>query len=138
MSGAAQTWDAALAEGRFLLQRPANADGAPGAAVFPPREFAPGSGAPLEWFEASGHGTVYSVTWIQRRPPEPPYNVVLVDLAEGARMMGRVEGVTEESLRIGMAVRARSVPGAGPEAGPGGGPVGGFDPAGGAPAGGPA
>lgn len=145
MSGAAQTWDAALAEGRFLLQRPAAPGGAPGgapdAAVFPPREFAPGSGAPLEWFEASGHGTVYSVTWIQRRPPEPPYNVVLVDLAEGARMMGRVEGVTEESLRIGMAVRARIVPGAGPEAGPEAGKEGGpmivFDPAGDAPAGGP-
>lgn len=103
MTGAAQVWDEALAQGRFLLQRPRGG----GRAVFPPRELAPGTGGDLEWFEASGRGTVYSVTWIQRRPPEAPCNVVLVDLEEGARMMGRVEGVTEESLRIGMAVRAR-------------------------------
>ena len=107
MSGPAAEWDAALAEGRFLLQRPAGG----GATVFPPRAFAPGTGAQLEWFEASGHGTVYSATWIQRKPPEQPYNVVLVDLAEGARMMGRVEGVTPETLHIGMAVKARIVAG---------------------------
>lgn len=112
MSGAAQVWDDALAEGRLLLQRvPAGDAGMAGPAVFPPREFAPGSGAPLEWFEASGEGTVYSVTWVQRRPPEAPYNVVLVDLAEGARMMGQVTGVTEATLQIGMAVRARMVEG---------------------------
>jgi uncharacterized OB-fold protein len=107
MSGPAAEWDAARAEGRFLLQRPAGG----GATVFPPRAFAPGTGAQLEWFEASGHGTVYSATWIQRKPPEPPYNVVLVDLPEGARMMGRVEGVTPETLHIGMAVKARIVAG---------------------------
>ena len=107
MSGPAAEWDAALAEGRFLLQRPAGG----GATVFPPRAFAPGTGTELEWFEASGHGTVYSATWIQRKPPEPPYNVVLVDLAEGARMMGRVEDVTPETLHIGMAVKARVITG---------------------------
>ncbi|WP_298188656.1 OB-fold domain-containing protein [Novosphingobium sp.] len=105
MSGPSAEWDAALAEGRFLLQRPVGGSGA----VFPPRAFAPGTGAELEWFEASGLGTVYSATWIQRKPPEPPYNVVLVDLAEGARMMGCVEGVTPETLHIGMAVKARIV-----------------------------
>lgn len=103
MSGAAQYWDEALAQGKLLLQRPAGG----GAAIFPPRAFAPGSGEALEWFEASGTGTVYSVTWIQRKPPEPPYNVVLVDLAEGARMMARVDGVTPKTLHIGMAVKAR-------------------------------
>lgn len=103
MSGASQYWDEALVQGKFLLQRPAGG----GAAIFPPREFAPASGEPLEWVEASGAGVVYSVTWIQRKPPEPAYNVVLVDLEEGARMMARVEGVTPQSLQIGMAVKAR-------------------------------
>ncbi|MEO0030856.1 MAG: hypothetical protein RIS94_614 [Pseudomonadota bacterium] len=103
MSGAASHWDAALAQGKILLQRPAGG----GPAIFPPREFAPGTGEPLEWIETCGSGTVYSVTWVQRKPPEAAYNVVLVDLAEGARMMGRVEGVTPEALHIGMAVRAR-------------------------------
>ncbi len=111
MSGPSAEWDAALAEGRFLLQRPV--DG--GATAFPPRAFAPGTGAELEWFEASGHGTVYSATWIQRKPPEPPYNVVLIDLAEGARMMGCVEGVSPETLHIGMAVKARIVGGETPK-----------------------
>ena len=103
MSGAARAWDEALAEGHLMLQRPVGG----GSPVFPPRELAPGTGGPLEWFEASGRGTVYSVTWVRKKPPEPSYNVVLVDLEEGARMMGRVEGVTEDTLRIGMPVRAR-------------------------------
>lgn len=104
--GPAAHWDAALAQGRLLLQRPVGG----GAAVFPPRARAPGTGAALEWIEASGLGTVYSVTWIHGRPPEPPRNVVLVDLAEGARMMGRVDGITPETLAIGMAVKARIGP----------------------------
>ena len=107
MSGPGAEWDAALAEGRFLIQQRVG----DGNAVFPPRAFAPGTGDVLEWVEASGFGTVYSATWIQRKPPEPPYNVVLVDLAEGARMMGRVEGVTPETLQIGMAVKARIIAG---------------------------
>lgn len=103
MSGATQFWDEALKQGKFLLQRPAGG----GQAIFPPREFAPGSGEKLEWIEASGAGVVHSVTWIQRKPPEPAYNVVLVDLEEGARIMARVEGVTPQTLQIGMAVSAR-------------------------------
>ncbi len=103
MKGASAVWDEALAEGRLLLQR-----GSPEAkAIFPPREMTPHSGEPLEWFEASGLGEIYSLTWIQRRPPEPASNVVIVELAEGARMMGRVEGADEATLRIGMPVRAR-------------------------------
>ncbi len=103
MSGASAFWDEALAEGRLMLQRVPQG----GKAIFPPREMNPLSGEPLEWFEASGRGVIYSLTWIQRRPPEPASNVVIVELAEGARMMGRVESADEATLRIGMAVRAR-------------------------------
>lgn len=95
-------WRAALAQGRLLLQRVAGG----GAAVFPPRLVEPGTGAAdLEWVEASGLGTVYSVTWISQKPPLEPYNVALVDLDEGARVMSRVEGASE--VLIGMRVRAR-------------------------------
>lgn len=95
-------WRAALAEGRLLLQRAAGS----GAAIFPPRLVEPGTGAmDLEWIEASGLGIVYSVTLILQKPPLEPYNVVLVDLDEGARVMSRVEGAGEVS--IGMRVRAR-------------------------------
>jgi uncharacterized protein len=69
---------------------------------------APGTGADdLEWVEASGAGTVYSATVISPKPPAEPYNVVLVDLAEGPRVMSRVEGVAAAEVRIGMAVKAR-------------------------------
>ncbi|WP_136162163.1 Zn-ribbon domain-containing OB-fold protein [Sphingomonas flavalba] len=99
-------WRAALAEGRFLLQRAVNS----GTVVFPPRVAEPGTGDPdLEWFEASGMGTVYSVTIVAQRHPEAPYNVALIDLDEGARMMSRVDGVASDAVRIGMRVRARII-----------------------------
>lgn len=94
-------WRAALAEGRFLLQR----DPASGTVHFPPR-LAGHDGGALEWVEASGEGTVYAVTEISRRPPEQPYAVVLVDLAEGPRLMSRVDGIPPQGVTIGMAVRA--------------------------------
>ncbi len=61
-------------------------DPAAGRAVFHPRA-TPG----LEWRVSAGLGTIYSVTHVHRRDAEP-YNVVLVDLDEGFRMMSRVRG----------------------------------------------
>jgi len=54
-------------------------------------------------------GTVYSMTVVSQKPPAAHYNVVLVDLDEGARLMSRVDGAAPESLRIGMRVRAKIV-----------------------------
>lgn len=93
-----------LDAGRFLIQR----DLTTGKAFFYPRVSAPLTGSVnLEWFEPSGLGTVYAVTVVSQRPPSPGYNVVLVDLEEGPRVMSRVEGIVPESVHIGMAVRAR-------------------------------
>lgn len=93
-----------LAEGRFMLQRSRQT----GAYVFYPRVAQPGTGdTDLEWVEASGRGVVYSTTVVRQRPPTPNYNVALIDLAEGVRMMSRVEGVAPEEVRIGMAVQAK-------------------------------
>lgn len=62
-----------------------------GRAVFPPRLVAPGTGTTeLEWRESAGRGTVYSTTTIHPRGSEP-YNVALVDVDEGFRMMSRVQ-----------------------------------------------
>lgn len=95
-----------LAEGRFMIQRSKSS----GAHVFYPRAVAPGTGArDLEWVQACGRGVVYSTTVVRKKPPEPSYNVVLVDLAEGPRMMSRVEGVDPAAVAIGMAVQARIV-----------------------------
>jgi hypothetical protein len=94
-----------LAEGRFMIQRSAST----GEYVFYPRIVAPRTGAAdLEWVEASGEGTVYATT-VNRRSPEKggSFNVALIDLAEGPRMMSRVVGVAPEAVTIGMKVRAR-------------------------------
>lgn len=99
-----QEYFAHLAQGRFMLQR----SRASGEFFFYPRVAAPVTGArDLEWVEASGRGTVHAVTIMRPKPPQAPYNVVLVDLEEGPRMMSRVEGLAPEAVRIGMAVQAR-------------------------------
>lgn len=94
-----------LAEGRFMIQRSAST----GRHVFYPRVVMPGSGeADLEWVEASGQGTVYATTVTRRRPEKGgDYNVALVDLAEGPRMMSRVVGIAPDAVAIGMKVRAK-------------------------------
>lgn len=67
----------------------------------------------LDWVPASGRGVVYAVSVVNRSADKGgPYNVVLVDLAEGPRMMARVDGVPNDAVRIGMAVQARVAPGA--------------------------
>jgi len=86
---------------------PADIDGN---AFFPPRATVPGSGSEVvKWIEASGKGTVYSSTTVYRKPPEANYNVSLIDLAEGPRMMSRVEEIEPAGVRIGMQVAARIV-----------------------------
>lgn len=95
-----------LREGRFMIQRGRQS----GRHHFYPRAIEPGTGRDdLEWVPASGLGTVYSTTVVRARPPAASYNVALIDLAEGPRMMSRVEGLAPEAVTIGMAVRARIV-----------------------------
>ncbi|MES2536852.1 MAG: OB-fold domain-containing protein [Pseudomonadota bacterium] len=83
-----------------------------GAFIFYPRVIEPGTGSTeLEWVEASGLGTVYATTVVRKKIPSDNYNVALIDLAEGPRMMSRVEGVSPAQVRIGLRVRARVVQG---------------------------
>ncbi|RMX06637.1 hypothetical protein D8I35_08995 [Corticibacter populi] len=99
-----QEYFAHLAQGRFMLQRSRST----GEYVFYPRVAAPRSGArDLEWVAASGRGTVYATTVMRVRPPASPYNVCLVQLEEGPRMMSRVEGLAPEAVAVGLPVRAR-------------------------------
>ncbi len=74
-------------------------------AVFYPRVLCPVCGSiSLEWQTSGGRGVVYATTAVYRREGEP-YNVALVDLEEGFRMMSRVEGVPAEEVEIGLHVR---------------------------------
>jgi len=101
-----QDFFAHLAAGRFMIQRSRSTGGY----VFYPRVAEPGTGATdLDWVEASGRGTVYSTTTIRQKPPTPNYNLALIDLEEGPRMMSRVDGIAPDEVRIGMAVAARVV-----------------------------
>src|SRR3546814_7529570 len=66
--------------------------------IFYPRAICPHSGSTnLEWRDASGRGTVYSTTVVRRKPDRGGnYNVALLDLEAGPRMMSRVDGVRSE------------------------------------------
>ena len=77
-----------------------------GRAVFPPRVCAPVTGGPLDWRISAGLGTVYSTTAVHSRDAAP-YNVALVDLDEGFRMMSRIEGIAPEAVAIGLRVKVR-------------------------------
>ncbi len=94
-----------LNDGKFMIQRSAST----GVHVFYPRPFVPGTGeADLEWVAAKGTGTVYSTT-VNRRSPEKggTFNLALIDLDEGVRMLSRVVGIAPEDVQIGMTVRAK-------------------------------
>lgn len=102
-----------LAAGRFEIQKCA----ACGKHVFYPRVICPHCGADeLGWVAAAGAGVVYSSTVVRRKPEAGgDYNVALVDLAEGPRMMSRVVGVEPTAVKIGMKVKARIARGTNPD-----------------------
>jgi uncharacterized protein len=78
-----------------------------GRAVFYPRVIAPETGAAdLEWRVSQGLGTVHATTVVHPRQGDP-YNVCLVDVDEGFRMMSRVEEVPAAAVKIGMRVKFR-------------------------------
>lgn len=78
-------------------------------AVFYPRNLCPHcGGVHLNWFTPSGRGTVYSSSTIHRAPESGgSYNVSLIDLDEGVRLMSTISGCPAQAVRIGMAVTAR-------------------------------
>lgn len=98
---------AALNEGRFLIQRCAGC----GQAVYFPRELCPHCGhGELALVAPAGTGTVHAVTTVRRKPEAGgDYNVSLIELDEGVRLMSRVEGVPSSDVRIGQRVKARVV-----------------------------
>jgi uncharacterized OB-fold protein len=76
------------------------------AAVHPPRTLCPRCGATsLAWKETAAAGTVYSTTAVHTR--EETYNVALVDLDEGYRVMTTVRGTEPDAVPIGARVQGR-------------------------------
>lgn len=96
-------YNAHLRRGELAYQFSPSAD----RAVFYPRLIAPGTGADdLEWRVSQGLGRIHATTVVHPQQGEP-YNVCLVDMDEGFRLMSRVEDTLPASVRIGQRVRFR-------------------------------
>ena len=98
-----------LDQGNFQIQRCTSCQHS----IFYPRMICPHCGSnKLEWFTPSGRGTVYSTTVVHRKAEQGGnYNVALIDLDEGVRMMSRVDGVDPADVTIGMQVQAKVIDG---------------------------
>ncbi len=101
----------ALDAGQFLIQH----CGACQRHVYFPRELCPHCGAAAPDFVApGGGGTLQAVTVISRKADNGgDYNVCMVLLDEGVKLMSRVDGVAPTALQVGQRVRARVVQQAG-------------------------
>ena len=83
--------------------------------VFYPRVIAPKTGAAdLEWRVSKGLGTVHATTVVHPQQGAP-YNVALIDVDEGFRLMSRVEDIDPRAVKIGQRVRFRVHPAEGEE-----------------------
>jgi acetyl-CoA acetyltransferase/uncharacterized OB-fold protein len=106
-SGVLAQHQAALAEGRFLIQQCGDC----GQHIYFPREVCPHCGSDhVALVAPTGLGTVYSVTTVRRKPDAGgDYNVCLIDLDEGVRLMSRVEMAPVDAVQVGQRVQARVV-----------------------------
>jgi uncharacterized protein len=65
----------------------------------------------IEWVKVSGRGKIYSFT-VSYRPghpafvPDIPYNIAVIELEEGVRMMTNIVGNGNEDLRVDLPVEA--------------------------------
>ncbi|MBF6616410.1 MAG: Zn-ribbon domain-containing OB-fold protein [Candidimonas sp.] len=109
--GPEATYLKGLAQGTWRIQRCTECS----RHVFPPRQYCPAcESAKLEWVAPRPTGTVYSTT-VVRLDPQQPYNVALIDLTDGVRMMSSVTCPDPGDVYIGMPVRAE-IEGSGDEA----------------------
>lgn len=76
--------------------------------VFYPRQVCPHCGGDaFDWREPGGSGVVYAITVVRRAAAAGgDYNVCLIDLDDGFRMMSCIEDVAPDAPRIGGRVRA--------------------------------
>ncbi|MGC8203201.1 Zn-ribbon domain-containing OB-fold protein [Aliiroseovarius sp. PTFE2010] len=103
-TGPDQIFQQALANQEILLPKCDDC----GAFHFFPRVLCPHChGAAISWQRASGKGRVHTTTVVRRKPERGgDYNVCMVELEEGVRMMSRVEGIAPDDVVIDMEVTA--------------------------------
>ena len=102
--GPDQFFQRALAEGEILLPKCDDC----GAYHFFPRVLCPHChGSAISRMKARGKGRVHTTTVVRRKPERGgDYNVCVVELDEGVRMMSRVEGIAPGEVAIDMPVTA--------------------------------
>ncbi|MGH7894075.1 MAG: Zn-ribbon domain-containing OB-fold protein [Candidatus Binatia bacterium] len=98
-------WDGAR-EGKLMQQR----DRLTGDVHWPPKPLYWKGGQRLEWFEASGSGSVYTYVvghepFLQAFKHLLPHIMVVVQLPEGARIVGHMVRCTPAQMSIGLDVR---------------------------------
>ena len=101
-AGPDATFRNALAEGQILLPRCDDC----GKFHFFPRILCPHChGTAISWHRASGRGKVHTTMVVRQKPDRGgDYNVCIVELEEGVRMMSRVEGIAPADVVIDMDV----------------------------------
>jgi uncharacterized protein len=96
-----------LRKGALLLQRCSKCN----SVVYYSRAICPKcGGSSLGWFTSSGVGKIFSYTLVHNRSSselfkhEPPYAVILVELAEGPVIMSNLIDYDQNELRVGQKV----------------------------------
>ena len=102
--GPVQVYQDFLNQGKFLIQQCKDC----GKFVFYPRILCTHCGsAELKWAEPTGRGIVYSTSTVRQKPEKGgDYNVALIELEEGPRMLSRVMDIDTHQVKIGMTVSA--------------------------------
>jgi len=100
--GPEKVFRSGLEAGKILIQSCASC----ASHIFYPRALCPVCGSSdLKCIEASGKGEVYSTTTIRQAPDKGgDYNLSMVTLAEGPRLMTQVTGIDPSEVKIGMKV----------------------------------
>lgn len=93
-----------LAEGTLTIQACTEC----GEQIFYPRQICPFCASRgLEWVPCDGKGTVYSTSVVRRKPDRGgDYNIAIVELQGGARLMSQVVDILPADVKIGMPVVA--------------------------------
>jgi hypothetical protein len=98
---------AATAEGRLSLQRCTACD----TVIWYPRSLCPAcSSFDLEWFDATGEGSVYSYTVVHKNPGRQwgavtPYVMAYVELDEGPRLLTNIVDCDPATVTVDQRVR---------------------------------
>ena len=100
-----KAYEDALGRGEIIYQ----ACGDCGHVAFYPRLICPECGSTnVEFRPSAGKGEVYTRTVVHSRNRDP-YNVVLIDMDEGFRIMSTVEDAPNDDVQIGMRVELKTV-----------------------------